>query len=44
MEPKTSPGTLMLVALVASQMEDKRPKPKFIDYVPEPRKKRKYKR
>lgn len=37
---------LMLVALVASQMPEKENKPKFIDFLPEPprRKKRSYKR
>lgn len=35
----------MLVALVVSQMEPKpEAKPKFIDYIPEPRKKRGYKK
>lgn len=38
-------GVLMLVALVASQMEPKsEDKLKFIDYVSKPRKKRKYKK
>jgi hypothetical protein len=35
-------GTLMLVALVASLMEPPKDNPKFVDYIPKPRKKRKY--